>query len=95
MDIVGPLPITKGHNYVLTCQDNLSKYLLALPMVTQTAKVVALNFMRYIILQYGIPCSIVTDQGTQFMGDVFKRLYKLLRVQKLIPVHIILKATVH
>jgi hypothetical protein len=60
LDIVGPLLMTEGHEYVLTCQDNLSKYLLAIPMMTQTAEEVALNFMRYIVLQYGIPYSIVT-----------------------------------
>ena len=52
-------------------------------MITQTAEEVALNFMRHIVLQYGIPGSLVTDQGTQFMGDVFKRLCKLLHVHKL------------
>ena len=84
LDIVGPLPVTEeGHKYVLTCQDNLSKYLLAIPMMTQTAEEVVLNFMRHIVLQYGIPCSVVTDQGTQFMGDVFKSLCKLLKVHKL------------
>ena len=84
LDIVGPLPLTEdGHKYVLTCQDNLSKYLLAIPLMTQTAEEVALNFMRYVVLQYGIPCSIVTDQGTQFMGDVLRRLCKLLKVHKI------------
>jgi hypothetical protein len=39
--------------------------------------------MRYVILQYGIPSSIVTDQGTQFMGEVLKRLCKLLKIHKL------------
>jgi hypothetical protein len=68
---------------VLTCQDNLSKYLLAIPMMTQTAEEVALNLMRYVVLQYGIPCLIVTDQGLQFMGDVLKRLCKLLKVHKI------------
>jgi hypothetical protein len=84
LDIVGPLPMTEeGHKYVLTCQDNLSKYLLAIPMMTQTADEVALNFMRYIVLHYGIPCSVLTDHGTQFMCDMFKCLCKLLRVHKL------------
>jgi len=84
LDIVGPLPMTEeGHKYILTCQDNLSKYLVAIPMFKQTAEEVALNFMRYVVLQYGIPSSIVTDQGTQFMGDIFKRLCKLLRINKL------------
>jgi len=60
-----------GHKYILTCQDNLSKYLMAIPMLTQTAEEVTLTFMRHIILLYGIPQSIVTDQGSQFMSDVF------------------------
>jgi len=73
----------EGHKYVLTCQDNLNKYLLALPTVTQTAEEVALNFIHYIVLKSGIKCSIVTNQVKHFMGDVFKRLCKLLRVHKL------------
>jgi hypothetical protein len=83
LDIVGPTPMTEeDHKYMLTCQDNLSKYLVAIPMFSQTAEVV-LNFMRYVILQYGIPSSIVIDQDTQFTGDIFKRLCKLLKIHKL------------
>ena len=45
LDVVGPLPMTEeGYKYILTCQDNLSKYLLAIPMITQTADEVALTF---------------------------------------------------
>ena len=40
----------EGIKYVLSCQDNLSKYLLTIPMTTQTAEEVALSFMRYIVL---------------------------------------------
>jgi len=84
LDIVGPVPMTgEGYKYILTYQDTLSKYLVAIPMFTQTAEEVALNFMRHVVLQYGIPSSIVTDQGTQFMGDIFKRLCKLLKIHKL------------
>ena len=72
-----------GHKYILTCQDNLSKYLMAIPMLTQTAEEVTLIFMRHIVLRSGIPQSIVTDQGSQFMSDVFKRLCKLLKLNKL------------
>jgi hypothetical protein len=33
LDIVGPLPMTEeGHKDILTCQDNLSKYLVAIPI---------------------------------------------------------------
>jgi hypothetical protein len=66
-----------GSKYILTCQDNLSKYLIAIPMLTQTTEV-KLAFLRNSVLLYGITQSIVTDQGSQFMSDVFKRLCKLL-----------------
>jgi len=53
-----------GYKYILTCQDNLSKYLLATRMITQTADEVALNFLRYVSLHYGITNLIVTDEGS-------------------------------
>ena len=52
-------------------------------MITQTADEVSLTFLRYVILHYGIPNSIVTDQGSQFMSDNFKRLCKVLKLNKL------------
>ena len=39
LDIVGPLPMSEDdHKYVLTCQDNLSKYVLAIPVMKQTSR---------------------------------------------------------
>jgi transposase InsO family protein len=52
-------------------------------MLNQTAEEVTLTFLRHIVLLYGIPQFIVTDQGTQFMSDLFKRLCKLLKLHKL------------
>ena len=84
LDTVGPSQITnEGYKYILTCQDNLSKYLIATPMMTQTADEVSLIFLRHVLLHYGIPNSIVTGQGSQFMGDIFKKLCRLLKVHKL------------
>jgi len=52
-------------------------------MLTQTAEQVTLTFMRYIVLLSGIPQFIVTDQGSQFISDVFKRSLKLIKLNKL------------
>ena len=41
--------------------------------MTQTAEEVSLFFLRHVVLHYGIPNSIVTDQGSKFMGDIFKK----------------------
>jgi hypothetical protein len=64
------------------CQDGLSKYLIASPMLTQTAEEVTLTFLCHIVLLYGILQSTVTDQGLQFLSDIFKRLCKLLQLNK-------------
>jgi hypothetical protein len=40
-------------------------------MLTQTAEV-TLTFLLHIVLLYGIPQFIVTDQGSQFMSDFLK-----------------------
>jgi hypothetical protein len=84
LDIVGPLPVTEsGMKYILTCQDNLSKYFIAVPLQNQTAEEVTNSFVKNIILIYGIPTEIATDQGTNFMSDIFKRICKLFKIEKI------------
>ena len=71
-DIVGPLNQTaEGHKYVLTFQNELSKFTLAIPIVQQDAMTVARAFVEEVILKFGIPQSILTDQGSNFMSEVF------------------------
>jgi hypothetical protein len=83
LDIVGTLSMTEtGMKYILTCQDNLSKYFIAVPLQNQTADEVTNAFVKNIILIYGIPTEIVTDQGSNFMSDVFKRICKLFKIEK-------------
>jgi hypothetical protein len=84
LDIVGPLPMTESNmRYILTCQDNLSKYFMAIPLKSQTAEEVTSAFVKNIVLIYGIPTEIVTDQGSNFMSDVFKRICKLFKIEKI------------
>jgi transposase InsO family protein len=84
LDKVGPLQLTeKGMRYILTCQDNLSKYFSATPLENQTSEKFTEAFVRNIILVYRIPSEIVTDQGTNFMSEVFKRICKLLKIEKI------------
>jgi hypothetical protein len=84
LDIVGPLNVTtKGNRYILTCQDNLSKYLITMPVQGQTAEEIADKLMKNVILIFGIPSIILTDQGSNFCSDLFKRLCKLLKIEKI------------
>jgi hypothetical protein len=46
LDIVGPLPKTKkGNKYILTFQDELSKFLVGIPLPRQDAETVTKEFV--------------------------------------------------
>lgn len=84
IDIVGPLPITNLDNkYILTFQDNFSKYLIAIPIPTQDAQTVAEKLVTEVICKYGVPNSILSDQGTNFISETFKNVCKLLKIKKI------------
>jgi len=83
LNIVGPLTITSiGNKYILAFQNNLTKFSKAIPIPNQEAITVAKKFITKIVLEYGIPEEILTDQGTNFTSDMFKNVCKLLKINK-------------
>jgi len=71
LDIVGPLNQTlDGNKYVLTFQDELFKYTLAIP-IAQDAMTISKVFVDEVILKFGIPQMILTDQGSNFLSEIF------------------------
>ena len=84
MNIVGPLPQSEsGNNYILSFQDDLTKFVQCIPIPNQEAETIAKAFVQRIVCVFGLPESIVTDQGTNFLSDLFKRICKLLKITKL------------
>jgi hypothetical protein len=82
LDIVGPLTETqKGNKYILTFQDELSKFLVAIPIQRQDAETVAREFVTHITLKLGTPNKILTDQGSNFLSEVFKNTCKMLKIR--------------
>ncbi|HBK83636.1 MAG TPA: hypothetical protein DDZ41_08575, partial [Flavobacterium sp.] len=84
LDIVGPMKETSsGNKYILTCQDDLSKFSIAIPLENQEVETIARAFVKYFICCYGTPDIILTDQGSNFKSDLLKRICKLLRIEKI------------
>jgi transposase InsO family protein len=84
LDIGGPLTLTSENNrYLLTFQDELSKYTVAAPIQQQDAMTVARVFVREIVLKFGIPQIMLTDQGSNFLSDLFSNVCKLLRIKRI------------
>jgi transposase InsO family protein len=83
LDIVGPTDVTnKGNRYILTFQDDLTKFMVATPIPTQDAETVAREFVQNVVLRYGIPEVVLTDQGANFLSELFTNVCKLLQIKK-------------
>jgi len=84
LDIVGPLTVTtNGNKYILTCQDNLTKFSKAISLANQETATVAKEFVSKIVFEHGMPEKILTDQDTNFTSEMFKNTCKLLKIEKI------------
>lgn len=84
LDIVGPLPEsgTAKLKYILTLQDDLTKFSVAYPIRSTTAEETSECLLHFIAM-FGIPKMILTDQGTNFTAELFKTTCKFLKIKQL------------
>jgi hypothetical protein len=70
-DMVGPLrQAPRGFTHLLVAVDKFSKWIEARPIVSVRSEEVV-SFFTDIIYHFGIPNTIITDNGTQFTGKKF------------------------
>ena len=89
MDLVGPLPPSKGHTHLLTIVDRFSKWMDAIPLKDTTAPHLAEQFMHHWISKFGCPKVITTDRGANLISSTFPHLHRLLGIKhcKTTPYH--------
>lgn len=81
IDIVGPLTLTEnGNKYILTMQDDLTKYSYAKSIPNHEALTIADKLVEFMTL-FGIPESILSDQGSDFCSEVIKELNRLFKIK--------------
>lgn len=78
MDLVSYSDISDNNNkYVLTLQDELTRFVQAYPIPDKEAVTVAKQLLHF-CQHYGVPKRFHSDQGTEFMNNVIKQLTKFL-----------------
>jgi hypothetical protein len=85
MDFVTHLPESSGYDAILVIVDRLTKMKHFLPcQETYNAEEVAHLYVKYVWKLHGLPQTIVSDRGPQFVAEFWKHLTKRLGIQSLL-----------
>ena len=74
IDFMGPFPKSNGHQYILVAVDYVSKWVEAVALPTNDAKVVMKFVKKNIFNRFGTPKAIISDGGSHFCNKVFANL---------------------
>src|SRR5882672_7095615 len=82
VDLIGPLPPSKGFDMIHVVIDRLSKMIVIAP-TTQgiTSAESARLFRNHTFKRFGLPLTIISDRGSQFISNFTKELHKLLDIK--------------
>ena len=81
VDCVGPLPKSKhGFQYLLTIMCASTRFPEAIPLRNITARAVTDALIKFFSM-FGLPKTIQTDQGSNFMSKVFNQIMKELHIK--------------
>lgn len=79
MDFMGPLPTSKGHDYLLVVIDRFSSMVRLIPTTIKvTASQVAWLFVNEIVKLHGLPESIVSDRDSKFTSVFWREIHRVL-----------------
>ena len=85
MDFIVGLPWSNGNNAILVVVCRLTKMRHFIPYRdTGTAEQLADLYARNIFRLHGLPKTVVSDQGMQFLTKFWKGLCKILRIEALL-----------
>ena len=84
VDIVVPLPPLRGDTYLFTIIDRFTHWPEEIPMADCIAVTCAQAFLSGWIACFGVPASITSDRGCQFISELWKDLLHSLGIK---PTH--------
>ena len=78
VDVVGPLPPSEDHRYLLTIVDRSTRWPEAIPMKSATADSCAAVLVSHWISRFGVPLRMTSDRGSNFTSSLWASLTKLI-----------------
>ncbi|GFV98118.1 transposon Tf2-9 polyprotein [Trichonephila clavipes] len=83
LDLLGPYPVSRvrRNRYVLVITDHFSKWAEIIPLKKASARVIADNFFDNYISRFGAPIKVISDNGSQFISDIFENLSERLGIR--------------
>ena len=70
IDIVGPLPPDRCHEFLIVLVDCLSKYTILVPSSNHTTSTVSEALMLHVIPFFGTPRRLLSDRGREFISSI-------------------------
>ena len=80
VDLVGPLPMSKGFTHLFTIVDRTTRWPEAIPLSSTTAADCARALFDGWIQRFGVPATITSDRGAQFTSALWSSLCSLLSI---------------
>lgn len=89
VDYFGPLPTSpEGMNWIFIVEDTATRWVELFPLMDATAERCAKTLLNEVILRYGTPRRLISDNGTQFVSAIMQHLTFCMGIkQSLTPVY--------
>ena len=82
MDLIGPMPkTTRGNQYILSIHDDLTKYLVLVPLKTQRTESIIDALLHHYIYIFSAPKTILTDQGQNFIRELMEKFEEAFKIK--------------
>ncbi|GFY19326.1 retrovirus-related Pol polyprotein from transposon opus [Trichonephila clavipes] len=83
LDLLGPYPASRPERYkfILVITDHFTKWCELIPLRKASAQAITNAFFDNYIARYGAPISLISDNGPQFISDVFEHLSHRLDIK--------------
>ncbi|KAJ8362061.1 hypothetical protein AAFF_G00399960 [Aldrovandia affinis] len=80
VDLVGPLPPSRGYTHLLTIVDRTTRWPEVIPLTSTTTAEVARAFISAWVSRFGVPADLSSDRGAQFTSELWAAIARQLGV---------------